>query len=330
MRGVVLAVLTVGGLAAVAPPAAAFFAPGATPVSVSLERREQADDASQAVDLSTDGRFVVFQTQARNFFADDDPTPPGASGAEASSDATSPRGRLDLVAHGTTFEDVPRRNAARAHPRRRESGVSGDGPLRRVLDRRGARARRRQRGRRRLRARHVRRGRAGRCVRPRVRADGDHGCGGAVRRARGRGGLPRPQPGSEVTPGVALSDDGNRVAFRTLVRSDLPAAATPTTPAFQVLVRDRAARRTQLVTRQIDPADKPRPRMPLEPVSLPQGGPATLSADGTTVVWAGQNAPAQTTLLEGESESPSMHYLLWQRVSDEPGAPLREDVPTRG
>ena len=57
----------VAGLAAaataagvVAPSAQAFFGLGATPVSVSLQRLEQADARTLSTDLSSDGRYVVF------------------------------------------------------------------------------------------------------------------------------------------------------------------------------------------------------------------------------------------------------------------------------
>jgi hypothetical protein len=75
VRGVFLACLV--AVAAAAPAAHAYVAPGATIVSASLERLGQADDATLSVAISGDGRYVAFQARARNFFADDDPDPPG-------------------------------------------------------------------------------------------------------------------------------------------------------------------------------------------------------------------------------------------------------------
>lgn len=323
--------MLLGGAATalVAPAAAAaFVAPGATPVSVSLERREQADDASQFADLASEGRFVVFQTQARNFFADDDPDPPGRFRRGGVFRRDLDTGRLELVAHGTLFEEVRGGNPQALVRGAENPSVSADG--RYVAFSTGAS----------LVATDTN---DAVDVYVRDMATPADGAGaydivsartGAVIAARyadrdPEADFPGRNPGAELTPGVALSDDGRRVAFRTLVPSDLPEAATASTPAFQVLVRDRLAQRTQLVTRQMDPAAAPQPRRPLEPVPVGQGGPATISADGTTVVWAGQNGPAQTPLLDDESQNPSFHYLLWQRVADGSSAPLREDVPTR-
>ena len=58
-------------LLAVPVAAGAYVAPGATIVSASLELREQGDEASSAPDISADGRYVVFETRARNLFGPD-------------------------------------------------------------------------------------------------------------------------------------------------------------------------------------------------------------------------------------------------------------------
>ena len=75
-----------------AAPAGAAYEVGAQLVSSSPERREQGDAATTRVDISGDGRFVVFETRARNFFADNDPEPPGAlrHGAASSGAISSP------------------------------------------------------------------------------------------------------------------------------------------------------------------------------------------------------------------------------------------------
>ena len=69
-------------------------------MSASPERREQGDAATTRVDISGDGRFVVFETRARNFFADNDPEPPGAfrEGGVFRRDLVT--GALELVAYG--------------------------------------------------------------------------------------------------------------------------------------------------------------------------------------------------------------------------------------
>ena len=64
---------------ALRPPGAtpADDAAGAQLVSADYERLEQGDDSTVFAAISADGRYVAFQTRARNFFADDDPDPPG-------------------------------------------------------------------------------------------------------------------------------------------------------------------------------------------------------------------------------------------------------------
>jgi len=121
--------------------------------------------------------------------------------------------------------------------------------------------------------------------------------------------------GAEVSRGAAISQDGSKVVFRvTEPRSDLPASAAVDTPPFQVFVRDRLAETTTLVTRTLAGG-------------APAGGAigaAGISGDGSTVVWAGQNAPMQTEFLPGENdELPGFSYYLWQRTADGPSAPTR-------
>ena len=88
-------------LAVVLPATAlAYVAPGATVLSASIERQEQGDDLTNAVTISGDGNYAVFQTRARNFFADDDPDPDGQFrfGGLFRRDLTT--GALALVAYG--------------------------------------------------------------------------------------------------------------------------------------------------------------------------------------------------------------------------------------
>ena len=57
--------------------ASAFYGYGAQIVSADFARGEQGDDATTFAAISAAGRYVAIQTRARNFFADDDPDPPG-------------------------------------------------------------------------------------------------------------------------------------------------------------------------------------------------------------------------------------------------------------
>jgi hypothetical protein len=126
--------------------------------------------------------------------------------------------------------------------------------------------------------------------------------------------VPASPNGAAITPGAGISADGRMVVFRTRAPSDLPAAAAPTVPLGQILVRDRAAKTTALVTRSLEDG-------------TPAGGagdassPAGISADGSTVVWAGTAAQAQAPFMSGEPTQDV--YYLWRRIADGPGAPTR-------
>jgi Tol biopolymer transport system component len=135
--------------------------------------------------------------------------------------------------------------------------------------------------------------------------------------------LPGENPGAEVWPGTAISADGRYVVFRTtelgasgLPKSDLPDQAGVETPPRQLFVRDLQAKTTTLVSRE----KKGEPEE-----GEPAGGaigPASISADGSTVSWVSLNAPAQTRFLPGEVENPSQAYYLWRRWQ-EPAALAR-------
>lgn len=306
-----IVVLVALGLAlpAVAP---AYYGEGAQIVSADFGRQEQGDDASVFAAISADGRYVAVQTRARNFFADDDPDPPGfyrAGGIFRFDLATK---RLEKVADGDLFAEASngflRRGAA-------NPSISADG-------------------------RYV----AFASAEPLVAADlNDHvdvyvrdmavpiGAAGDYDLVSARDGgdapasygspsapFPGSEPGSEVSRGVAISADGQKVVFRTDVATDLPAASAADVPAGQVFVRDRAANTTTLVTVQRDPGTG-------QMTTLPAGGAAgaAISADGTTLAWTGGNAGAQTRFLGGENPDPGIAYYLWRRIADGPGAPTR-------
>ncbi|HEX5982975.1 MAG TPA: hypothetical protein VFY69_02095, partial [Solirubrobacterales bacterium] len=214
-RLVALAVLLPALLAPAS--ASAFYGYGAQIVSADFVRQEQGDDATVFAAISADGRYVAIQTRARNFFADDDPDPPGryrAGGIFRFDLATK---ALEKVADGDLFDEE-----TNAFVRRGASNpsISADG-------------------------RYV----AFATAEPLLAADlndhvdvyvrdmdvpiGSAGAydlvsardGGDVPASYGSPSVPTPgsEPGSDVSRGVAISADGTKVAFRTEVASDLPA-----------------------------------------------------------------------------------------------------------
>lgn len=291
----------------VAPAAAgASYGEGAEMVSADYVRQEQGDDATVFAAISADGRYVAMQTRARNFFADDDPDPPGAyrTGGVFRFDLATRT--LQKVADGDLFDE-----ATNAFLRRGASNPSINADGRFV---------------------------AFATAEPLVAADtndnvdvyvrdmdatiGSPGAfdlvsardGGDVPAAYGPPPSPFPgsNPGSDVSRGVSINADGQRVAFRTEAPSNMPAAATSDVPAGQIFLRDRATNTTTLVTRR-------------RTDGTPAGGGlgAALSADGSTVAWTGSNAAAQTRFLPGENQEPSFLYYLWRRIADGPAAPTR-------
>jgi len=299
-------------------PAGAFYgnavsaAPGADLVSADYLRLEQGDDTTRFAAVSADGRYVAIQTRARNFFADSDPDPGGSyrSGGIFRFDLQG-RG-LQKVADGDLFREGDnqflRRGAA-------NPSVSADG-------------------------RFV----AFSTAQQLIAADANEeidvyvrdmslasSAAGAYRLVSARDGsetpatyappvipLPSGNPGSEISPGVAISADGTRVAFRTEAASDLPAQASIETPADQIFVRDLATQQTTLVTATRDSDTE---LMKSEPAGGALG--AALSADGTTVAWTGRRAADQTRFLGGENTDPSFNYYLWRQAPFGPGEETR-------
>lgn len=300
-------------LALLAPASAtAFYGHGAQIVSADFVRGEQGDDATVFAAISADGRYVAIQTRARNFFADDDPDPPGlyrAGGIFRFDLATK---ALEKVADGDLFDE-----ADNAFVRRGASNpsISADG-------------------------RYV----AFATAEPLVAADPNDnvdvyvrdmaapiGSPGAYDLVSARNGgdvpagygpapfpLPGSEPGAEVARGVAISADGQKVAFRTDVATDLPQAGAVDVPSGQVFLRDRAANTTTLVTARRDPGTG---SMTAEPAGGAVG--AGISADGTTVAWTGGNAGQQTRFLGGENADPQFLYYLWRRIGAGPEAQTR-------
>ena len=303
-----LAAIALATLAA-APTADAFYGNGAQIVSADFDRLEQGDDTTTFAAISADGRYVAIQTRARNFFADDDPDPPGQYRAGGIFRFDMETRKLELVADGDVRDEAS--NVLQVRGAQNPS-ISGDG-------------------------RYVAFSTAQRLVASDVNSNIDvyvrdmtlaADAPGAfdLVSARDGGDVPasyappgQPQlggnPGADVTAGASISLDGSKVAFRNMATAtDLPDRPAVDTLDAQVWVRDRTADTTTLVTRTIAG-------------DAPAGGavgPAGISGDGTTVVWTGRNAPLQTRLVDGESTAlPGFAYYLWQRIADGPSAPTR-------
>jgi Tol biopolymer transport system component len=298
-------------LAALAGPASAgaFYAnaadgvEGAELVSADYARLEQGDETTRFAAVSGDGRYVAMQTRSRNFFADDDPDPAGEYRAGGIFRFDLQTRALEKVADGDLFRESDneflRRGAA-------NPSISADG-------------------------RYVAFSTAQQLVpadadsavdvyvRDMTKAEGEAGAfklvsardGGETPASFAAPQSPSPSgnPGAEVSPGVAISADGTRVAFRTDAESDLPAQPGLSTPAGQIFVRDLATQTTTLVTATRNPGTG---AMTAQPAGGALG--AALSADGSTVAWTGKNAAAQTHFLGGENTDPSFNFYLWRRA----------------
>jgi hypothetical protein len=292
-----------------APTADAFYGNGAQIVSADFGRLEQGDDTTTYATIASDGRYVAIQTRARNFFADDDPDPPGQVRVGGIFRFDLVTRQLELVADGDFRDEAS--NVLQTRGAQNPS-ISGNG-------------------------RFVAFSTAQQLVPADTNANIDvyvRDMSVAIRSpgaydlvsAKDGGDLPaayappgQPQlggnPGADVTPGASISLDGSKVAFRnTASATDLPDRPGIDTTDAQVFVRDRDVNTTMLVTRTIATSD-------------PAGGavgPAGISGNGSTVIWTGRNAPLQTELVEGEStDLPGFSYYLWRRIADGPGAPTR-------
>jgi hypothetical protein len=285
---------------------------GAELVSADYARLEQGDDSTRYAAISADGRYVAIQTRARNFFADDDPDPPGGfrvggvfrfdrqtralvkvadgdllpEGSEtalvrgASNPSISANGRF--VAFQTGQQLVPADNNGNidvyVRDMDRDASETGAYALASARD------------------------------------------GSAAVASYGPPAFPVSggNPGAELSPEVAISADGRRVVFRTEVATDLPAEPGATTPPGQLLVRDLDAQTTKLVTAARGAGND---EMSADPAGGALGG--AISADGSAVAWTGRNAPAQTRFLGGENTDPAFNYYLWRQAPFGAGQPTR-------
>ena len=156
--------------------------------------------------------------------------------------------------------------------------------------------------------------------------------------------------GSAATGRSAISADGNEVAFVTTAESDL---VDPSTPPLQVAVRYMDTHETKLVSRcfasckpGIEPAVgsvegeraygaaysgglaafQPPPAYGEYGTSPPAG--ASISADGSTVAWMGEDIGQQAQLLAGEARSAHYTEPLWRRIA--PGSETPTERVTGG
>jgi Tol biopolymer transport system component len=322
-------------LLAFAAPAHAIYGPaaggpGADIVSVDNASNEQANAPTTDADISANGQYVVFQTKATNFFENDgvsggDPEPPGACREGGIFRYDRDTGELALVADGTEVALNSKDECEPSHVlvRGAESpSISANGQY--VVFSSAQQL-----------VPHVNEHNENVEVYERnmdVPLTADRAGSGAYTLVSAENGSEQPpvyenslvaqpipggNPGAEVWPNSAISANGEFVLFRVAeLPSSLPEGSSPTTPPDQLFVRDVRTQTTTLVTRK--KAGEPEEGGPAGGAS----GPATLSADGSTVAWLGAHAPSQTVFLPGEDFDETIPYYLWQRWQ-QPGAVTR-------
>jgi Tol biopolymer transport system component len=318
--------LLVGSLA-LAPGARAIYGPtvggsGADIVSVDNASDEQGNQGTVDADISADGRYVVFQTESTNLFEDDGGVL-GAHGVEPDAEPAGTlreggifrydrvTGAIQLVADGTELHTEGPEKGKLVFQGAQNPSVSADG-------------------------RYVAFSSAQQLV-PQddnenvdvyvrdmdVPLTSDRRASGAYTLVSARDGGEQPasyaqrnpplkgaEPGAEVWPNTSISADGRYVLFRTTeLESNLPDHAVIDTPPRQLFVRDLQAKTTTLLSRDMTSVKYPS--------GDPAGGatgPATISADGSTVAWVSdENVEAQTRFLPGESPVQLVPYYLWRR-----------------
>jgi WD40-like Beta Propeller Repeat len=164
--------------------------------------------------------------------------------------------------------------------------------------------------------------------------------------------------GSLASARSAMSANGEYVVFVTTAQSNLLGGSEPT-PPYEVLVRDLATKETRLVSAEYQPGAGWSAERPVQPAinelnghvsygAVYPGGPqapsfgtpssplpsadsqnrwlgASISADGSTVAWMGQDLGRQAQLLPGEQsdEPASIAEPLWRRIDEGADAPIR-------
>ncbi len=157
--------------------------------------------------------------------------------------------------------------------------------------------------------------------------------------------------GSVAVGRTAISADGNEVAFVTTAVSDLTDPGTPgepNTPALQVAVRYIASAETKLVSVEretggpvsanaggstfgaVYPGVTPQFRAPPAYGEWGQNAPpgASISADGSSVAWMGEDVELQAQMLPAESPGPLYTEPLWRRIA--PGSETATERVTGG
>jgi Tol biopolymer transport system component len=312
--------LTAGWFAAQARaiygPAAGGF--GAEIVSVDNASDEQGNAGTTDAVISGNGRYVVFQTRATNFFEDDggvvsphgvesDAEPPGTLREGGIFRYDRETGQIQLVADGSEIHAEGPEKGKLIFRGAQNPSVSADG-------------------------RYVAFSTAQRLV-PQdtnenidvyvrdmdVPLASDRAASGAYDLVSAVSGSDQPPTygspsravpgdvsGAEVWPSTSISADGSKVVFRTPeVTSNLPDGTSVVQPE-QLFVRDILRQTTTLISHDLNGGE----------AAGGAAGPASISGDGTTVSWVATNAPAQTRFLPGESLNASQPYYLWQRWSE--------------
>jgi hypothetical protein len=309
-------------------PAAGGF--GADIVSVDNASDEQGNEPTTDADISADGRYVVFQTTATNFFENDGGVV-GMHGVQPDEEPTGTlreggifrydrdTGDIQLVADGSeTRVDGPDKGT-RIFRGAENPSVSADG-------------------------RYVVFSTAQQLVPQDTNENVDvyvrdmdvpltanRQDSGAYTLVSAKNGgeepatyaprsppLPGANPGADVWPNTAISANGRYVVFRTTeLASDLPDHSAVDTPAGDLFVRDLQAKTTTLVSRNMTTATYTSG----DPVGGAVG-PASISADGSTVSWVSENTELQTRFLPGEPLVNTLQYYLWRRW-EEPKAVTR-------
>lgn len=293
------------GAALVGPPAADGRWDAALLASASA--REQATSATSVADLAASGRYLVFQTTARNLFADAEQPGTYREGGIFRRDLES--GELDLVVAGTLRNADDDRFMADGG---RAPSVSADG--RHVAFSTSKR----------LAPEDTNSGNSDVYVRDMAVPIGQPGAFTLVSAIDGSdevAGYDGSFFGSFVPNRGAISADGRKVVFHTLgPRTNLPQGGPADSPSLQVYVRDLAARTTTLVSARRDAQTG---LATGEPAGRVSDGAARLelSADGTTVAWVDANWSEQARAIDGEPvQRPA---LLWRRIADGPLVPAR-------
>jgi hypothetical protein len=150
----------------------------------------------------------------------------------------------------------------------------------------------------------------------------------------------------------ALSANGQKIVFVTSAVSNLDGERTP---PLEVAVRDLETSQTELVSVEYDPetgkptseGGRPKPVPAIEETANRVFGavystgvppsfepphpyrptpqvPASINAEGNTVVWLGQDVGAQTRTLPSETLRPEYSEPLWRRIAAGPEAPTRQ------